>query len=51
MQGYLLSRAMPADEIAELFRRGVAVAADGTADASGDGGPAASGPKAVTGSR
>jgi diguanylate cyclase (GGDEF)-like protein len=51
MQGYLLSRAVPAEEIAELFRRGVAMAADGTADASGDGGPAASGPKAVTGSR
>jgi diguanylate cyclase (GGDEF)-like protein len=51
MQGYLLSRAVPAEEIAQLFRSGAALAADGTTYGSGDGDPAASSPKAVTGSR
>ena len=51
MQGYLLSRAVPADEIAQLLRRGAAMAADETADASGEGDPASSGLKAVTRSR
>jgi EAL domain-containing protein (putative c-di-GMP-specific phosphodiesterase class I) len=50
MQGYLLSRAVPADEIAQLFRRGAAMTA-GDADASQGSDPAASSPKAVTGSR
>ena len=50
MQGYLLSRAVPADEIAQLFQRGASMTA-GDADASLDGDPAASSPKAVTGSR
>jgi diguanylate cyclase (GGDEF)-like protein len=50
MQGYLLSRAVPADEIAQLFRRGAATTA-GDAGSSQGGDPAASSAKAVTGSR